>query len=432
MEPGIVVSPVAKDPAEVPNVSLTDYVLENLRKNLSAYSNKPWVVDVLTGCQIKFGDLEEQTRHVASALVRLGFKHGDVLYYVTYESASLLVVLLAAWRLGGAVRGSYQDETPETRSRLVLVDVETSTRVQEALSLLDWSITLLCLDDNVSDAIPYSKLLQDDGSAFPDKVNKPSGRRAKDKVQPISQFSLGGTFSVSYLYCSLASLFSGATIYFLSKFRKEDFLGHLVQHKPMQVTMYPYVASWFARNPEMSKYDLSFIRLIILGGSVVDPATIVDQDTGKTLSFNERGEIVVRAPYVMKGYITSLAKASGANLIKDDGWYHTGDIGFFDEENIFYVRGRLSQVFKYFMHFSAGVVGVINPETTSLARAYVVLRLGHNVTAHELQTYVAVRLPTHKHLHGGLFFLDQLPMNRGGKLDRIALQKLAAISDSYS
>jgi acyl-coenzyme A synthetase/AMP-(fatty) acid ligase len=66
----------------------------------------------MTGKNVKFNELEEQSRRVASALGKRGFIKGDVLYFVTYEMAQLYVVQLAVWRLGGAVRGCFQAEIP--------------------------------------------------------------------------------------------------------------------------------------------------------------------------------------------------------------------------------------------------------------------------------------------------------------------------------
>jgi acyl-coenzyme A synthetase/AMP-(fatty) acid ligase len=68
-------------------------------------------VDVNTKQLIKFDEVESLSRRVASALTRRGFKKGDTLYYVTFESARLYVILLAVWRLGGITRGCYQRDT---------------------------------------------------------------------------------------------------------------------------------------------------------------------------------------------------------------------------------------------------------------------------------------------------------------------------------
>ena len=70
-------------------------------------------MDVATGVTVKYGELEDLSRRVASGLRRLGLQgRGDVLYFVTYEMSHLFIVMLAAWRLGATVRGCYQKEQP--------------------------------------------------------------------------------------------------------------------------------------------------------------------------------------------------------------------------------------------------------------------------------------------------------------------------------
>jgi acyl-coenzyme A synthetase/AMP-(fatty) acid ligase len=73
----------------------------------------------VTGKCIKYGEIEGQSRRVASALTRRGFKKGDILNYVTYESAEMYVVQMAVWRLGGALRGSNQFGEPGTNYYIV-------------------------------------------------------------------------------------------------------------------------------------------------------------------------------------------------------------------------------------------------------------------------------------------------------------------------
>jgi hypothetical protein len=131
---------------------------------------------------------------VASALTRLGFKKGDLLYFVTYETAVLYLVQMGVWRLGGCVRGGYQMETEgiysfhlfpqiffiyffiefaeeyarqmrEGKVKFLLVDAETYPRLKAAIKMLDWSVTLLSFGDlNNADIVQVTNLLKDDGS----------------------------------------------------------------------------------------------------------------------------------------------------------------------------------------------------------------------------------------------------------------------------
>jgi acyl-coenzyme A synthetase/AMP-(fatty) acid ligase len=72
-----------------------------------------------------------------------------------------------------------------------------------------------------------------------------------------------------------------------------------------------------------------------------------------------------------------------------------------------------------------GVVGIPNPESNSVARAFIVLKAGRQCTEESICQFVAERMPSYKHLHGGVRFVDRLPESRGNKLDRPALKKMA-------
>jgi acyl-coenzyme A synthetase/AMP-(fatty) acid ligase len=74
---------------------------------------------------------------------------------------------------------------------------------------------------------------------------------------------------------------------------------------------------------------------------------------------------------------------------------------------------------------AAGVIGIPNPETGHVARAYIVVKPGHHVTTDEIKQHVAVRMRYFEHLYGGVRFLDALPENRNGKLDRLKLREFA-------
>jgi acyl-coenzyme A synthetase/AMP-(fatty) acid ligase len=74
---------------------------------------------------------------------------------------------------------------------------------------------------------------------------------------------------------------------------------------------------------------------------------------------------------------------------------------------------------------ASGVVGIPDLATNNKSRAFVVLKPGQKCTQDEICKFVADRLPEYKHLHGGVRFLDKLPVNKGGKMDRKALLELA-------
>lgn len=67
---------------------------------------------------------------------------------------------------------------------------------------------------------------------------------------------------------------------------------------------------------------------------------IVDTDD-KSLSIGEQGEIVVRGPNVMKGYYKNPEETS---KVLRDGWLHTGDIGYLDEDNYLFITDRIKDM----------------------------------------------------------------------------------------
>jgi long-subunit acyl-CoA synthetase (AMP-forming) len=71
-------------------------------------------VNVPSGKFLTLAQAKTKSQKVASALARLGFKKGDVLFFVTSEFVDIYLMQLAVWMLGGAVRGTSTVESPGT------------------------------------------------------------------------------------------------------------------------------------------------------------------------------------------------------------------------------------------------------------------------------------------------------------------------------
>ncbi|RZF46532.1 hypothetical protein LSTR_LSTR015865 [Laodelphax striatellus] len=75
----------------------------------------------------------------------------------------------------------------------------------------------------------------------------------------------------------------------------------------------------------------------------ITKAKIIDTSTGKILGPNEHGELCIYGPQVMQGYLNN-PKATEETI--RDGWLHTGDIGYYDDEGLFYIVDRLKELIK--------------------------------------------------------------------------------------
>ncbi|MFC3687603.1 AMP-binding protein [Aquipuribacter hungaricus] len=167
---------------------------------------------------------------------------------------------------------------------------------------------------------------------------------------------------------------------------------------------------------------------------------VVDPATGEDLGVDADGELWVRGPQVMKGYLGN-DEATAATL-DPDGWLRTGDIGHVDADGYLYVVDRLKELIKVkgfqvapaeleallLTHpdvTDAAVVGVQDEQAGELPVGHVVLRAGAGSDADAVRAWVAERTATYKHLHR-LLVVDAIPKSASGKiLRRVLRQELA-------
>jgi acyl-CoA synthetase (AMP-forming)/AMP-acid ligase II len=160
---------------------------------------------------------------------------------------------------------------------------------------------------------------------------------------------------------------------------------------------------------------------------------VVDVKTGQPLGRNENGEIWIRGPQVMKGYLNN-PDATDATL-DDDGWLHTGDIGYVDEDGFFYIVDRLKELIKYkgyqvapaeleallLSHPAIADVAVIpspDEEAGEVPKAFVVLKA--EATPEAIMDWVAERVSPQKKVRR-VEFVDSVPKSLSGKILRRVL-----------
>ncbi len=143
--------------------------------------------------------------------------------------------------------------------------------------------------------------------------------------------------------------------------------------------------------------------------------------------------MVAKAPLHMKGYLNR--PEEDAKIFAADGFVKTGDLGHYDEEGIVYFDGRHKELIKYknchlypkeledviMKHpgvIEAGVFGKPDPAVQELVTAAVVKRPESKVTAEELLDFVNKQVDDAKKLRGGIHFVEKLPKNPVGKMQR--------------
>jgi 4-coumarate--CoA ligase len=167
-------------------------------------------------------------------------------------------------------------------------------------------------------------------------------------------------------------------------------------------------------------------------------AKVIDVN-GKSLGPNKVGELCFIGPMVMKGYLGN-SKAT-AETIDDDGWLHTGDLGYYDEDHQFFIVDRLKELIKY-KGFQvapaeleglllsdtkikdAGVIGIPDAVAGELPFAFIVKQPDSIITEKEVKDFVAKNASNAKWLRGGVKFVDEIPKNPSGKILRRELRDL--------
>lgn len=279
-----------------------------------------------------------------------------------------------------------------------------------------------------------------------------------------------------------SSLLQGATVVTMPRFHPEEYLKAIERHGITRLYIVPTIAVLLAKSPMVDAYDLSTVRGMVSGGAALDPeigrqvrerigvgigqgygltealvsfmqlegsgdtgsvgpttpnieAKVVDVETGAELGPGEAGEVLVRGPHVMKGYLN--AEEATRAVLEPDGFLHTGDLGRFDDNGELYLVDRIKELIKYkgqqvspveleailTTHpriADAAVIGVPDEEASEVPKAFVVAT--GPISAEEIMAYVAERVAPYKKLRQ-LEFIDQIPRTPVGKIERRTLKE---------
>ena len=176
------------------------------------------------------------------------------------------------------------------------------------------------------------------------------------------------------------------------------------------------------------------------GVTVPNTESLIVDDEGRALGVDEVGQLLVRGPQVMAGYLNN--PAATAETVDADGWLHTGDLARIDADGHLFIVGRVKELIKYngfqvapaeleavlLEHpdvADAAVIGVPDVQVGEIPTAFVVVRpAGPSDSARTLIDYVAGRVATYKRIRR-VEFVDEIPKSAAGKILRRELHAAA-------
>jgi len=281
-------------------------------------------------------------------------------------------------------------------------------------------------------------------------------------------------------------LYSGSTIVMMPRFDLESFLKAVQDYNVSLAHVVPPIVLALSKNPIVDNYKMPNLRTIFSGAAplgedltracmdrlgcnirqgygmtetspvthsspappldakfgsvgVAAPNTeckIIDLETGAPVGPGEKGEVCVRGPQIMKGYLNK--PEATAQTIDAEGWLHTGDIGYVDEDGHFFIVDRAKELIKYkgfqvppaeleavlLSHpciADAAVIPYPDDEAGEVPKAIIVLK--ETAAPEEILVFVAQRVAPHKRIRH-LEFVDKIPKSPSGKILRRVLVEM--------
>jgi acyl-CoA synthetase (AMP-forming)/AMP-acid ligase II len=292
----------------------------------------------------------------------------------------------------------------------------------------------------------------------------------------------------------------GGTVVTLPRFELEDFLRTLQDQQITRAFVAPPIVLALAKHPLVDRFDLSSLRTITSGAAPLDedlaraceqrlrrgagdgvtvaqgygmtelspvshttpdagkeppgvtgevpkgsvgyalPNTecrLIDPASGQDVGPGDRGELWIRGPQVMKGYLNN--QQATDETIDAEGWLHTGDVAVVDEQGRYTVVDRVKELIKYKGYqvapaeleavlvghpeiADAAVIGVKDDESgEELPKAFVVRTPGSELTDDAIMAFMAEKVAPHKKIRL-VEFIDQVPKSAAGKILRKELK----------
>ncbi|XP_009359465.2 4-coumarate--CoA ligase-like 9 isoform X1 [Pyrus x bretschneideri] len=311
-------------------------------------------------------------------------------------------------------------------------------------------------------------------------------RREPDPTLPDGQGVLLFTLPLFHVFgfCMVVgAVATGETLVLMERFEFEAMLRAVERHKISYMPVSPPLIVALAKSELAQKYDLSSLRFLGCGGAplskeVVDrfcerfpsmeigqgyaltetggggtrmidseecsrrasvgrlaenmEAKIADPETGEALPPGKSGELWLRGPTIMKGYVGD-DKAT-AEILDEDGWLKTGDLCYFDDEGFLYIVDRLKELIKYKAYqvppaelehilqshpdvVDAAVIPYPDENAGQIPMAYVVRKPGSNITEAQVMDFVAKQVAPYKKIRR-VAFINSIQKSPSGKILR--------------
>lgn len=290
-------------------------------------------------------------------------------------------------------------------------------------------------------------------------------------------------FHVFGFFMLFRSISEGNTLVLMRKFDFQRMLGAVEKYRVTYIPVSPPLVVAMAKSELVAKYDLSSLQILGCGGAplgkeVIDKfhlrfpnveiiqgygltessgaasrtvgpeecsnagsvgrlsenmeAKIVDPSSGEALPPGHKGELWLRGPGIMKGYVGD--ERATAETLHPEGWLKTGDLCYFDSDGFLYIVDRLKELIKYKAYqvppaelehllqshpeiLDAAVISYPDEEAGEIPLAYVVRKPESNISATQVMDFIAKQVAPYKKIRR-VSFVNTIPKSPAGKILR--------------
>jgi len=518
-----------RKPVKIPEVDLYSFLFSG-----KVDSNRPFVVDSLTGEAISHADFKKRVDKLAAGFHQYGLKEREVIGIYSPNHIEYGLALVAAVRLGACATTVNPTYTPEelnfqlvdSGARILITIPDLIANARKAIVGTKVERIYVFGKIGVQDVSPLRTLEID---ALPPRVEikdlrerdcflcYSSGTTGKAKGVELTHHNVvsnilqivdieSDVLTPNEVYCGVLPLYHiyglvvsfsvaiylGFTLVIMAKFDLEQYLNVVQTYKVSIAHVVPPILIAMTKSPISEKYNLRSIKMVFSGAaplgrelqeeataklkcnikqgygmtelspvSHVTPnlpavnkpgaigilvsnqeAKIVDPVTGKELGIGEEGELWVRGPNVMKGYLNR--PDANAETIDKYGFLHTGDIAMVDSDGYYYITERLKELIKvkglqvapaelealllsHPVIADCAVIGVPDERTGEIPKAYITLKPRNpptDKTRKDIIEFIEKKVAPHKRLRD-VEFIDAIPKTASGKILRRILRDRA-------
>ena len=477
---------------EIPDATLYEHVIGGA----AARGDHPAFVEGAGGEVTTFAQLAERVDAAAALLQSKGIGKGDVVGLVGPNTPGWGIAYHAILRAGAVVTPMFALLTPEEIERQ-LANSEAKLLINDPPAFVaeaEPGATPEEVEVDPEDlaVLPYSSgttgLMK--GVMLTHRNLVANIEQAWNSMPLTDEDVLVGLMPFFHIYGQTVvlnmGLAKGSTIVTMPRFDLDELLEIVERHGVTWLHIAPPIVLAFATAPGVEERDTSRLKMVISGAAPLDAdlarraesrigapirqgygmtelspvshksrlvrveetppgsigalipnteARLVDPATGEDVAEGEEGEIWIRGPQVMRGYLNN--DEATAETLVGDGWIRTGDIGRVDENGFFYIVDRLKELIKYKGHQvppaeleavlvshpkvkDAGVIGVPMEDGGEAPKACVVAEDG--LDPDELMAYVAERVAPYKRIRE-VEFVDEIPKSASGKILRRILRE---------